>query len=100
LALAVHLKGFGLAEPATRQQHNACAHNDLLRRLAIGDEPLQCRPVTGPTLESDGHREFERRAPAASNDAIFTGAQRGFILHEMMADRLPIYHRSKRAAEV
>src|ERR1700689_2978114 len=38
------------ADPATRQQHNARAHNDLLRRLAIGDEPLQCRPVTGPDV--------------------------------------------------
>src|SRR4249920_3865036 len=30
------------AEPATRQQQNACACNDFLRRLAISDEPLQC----------------------------------------------------------
>ena len=94
LALAVHLKGFGLAlrsvsqvsmaasssatllntprlpapnrrlrypslaldairaEPATRQQHNACACNDFLRRLAISDEPLQCRPVTGPDVQA------------------------------------------------
>jgi hypothetical protein len=31
------------AEAATRQQHNACACNDFLRRLAIGDELVQCR---------------------------------------------------------
>ena len=40
------------AEPATRQQHNACACNDFLRRLAISDEPLQCRPVTGPDVQA------------------------------------------------
>src|SRR5258708_30958536 len=40
------------AEAATRQQHNACARNDFLRRLAIGDEPLQCRAVTGPDVQA------------------------------------------------
>ena len=39
-------------QSATRQQHNACACNDFLRRLAIGDEPLQCRAVTGPDVQA------------------------------------------------
>ena len=38
--------------PRPGQQHNACPRNDFLRRLAIGDEPLQCRPVTGPDIQA------------------------------------------------
>jgi hypothetical protein len=49
--LSLALDSIG-AEPATRQQHNARAHNDLLRRIAIGDEPLQCRPITGPDVQA------------------------------------------------
>jgi hypothetical protein len=45
-------KGRKILSVPTRQQHNACARNDLLRRLAIGDEPLQCSLVTGPDVQA------------------------------------------------
>jgi hypothetical protein len=40
------------SEAATRQQHDACACDDFLRRLAIGQEPLECRAVTGPDVQA------------------------------------------------
>jgi len=39
-------------EAATRQQNNAGACDDFLRRLAIGEEPLQCHTVTGPDVQA------------------------------------------------
>ena len=32
--------------------HAKLRRNDFLRRLAISDEPLQCRPVTGPDVRA------------------------------------------------
>src|SRR5688572_10810819 len=40
------------AETAPRQQDNAGALGDLLRRLAIGNQPLQCCPATGPDVKA------------------------------------------------
>jgi hypothetical protein len=40
------------AEAAPRQQDDAGALGDLLRRLAIGNQPLQCRPITGPDVQA------------------------------------------------
>ena len=37
------------SETTPRQQDDA---GDLLRRLAIGNEPLQCRPITGPDVQA------------------------------------------------
>src|SRR5215813_3383041 len=37
---------------ASRQQHDAGASRQFLRRIAIGNEPLQCRSITGPDVQA------------------------------------------------
>ena len=43
------------AEALSRQQHDAGTLDDLLRRLAIGNEPLQPRPLNRPDIKACIH---------------------------------------------
>lgn len=54
----------------------------------------------GSHVLTDGHHEFKRRTPAASDDAILTAMERGRVPHEVVADRLFVHDRPERAAKV